>query len=170
MSNLIRINNKLMTKNNKLLTANSGSSGLAYNNNLLKFNNYVIGSGSTPVPPGPSDYKLVLTVNDHINLNGFNPNVTSGTLGDSALNQAAISRLNNTERYHYYTYYNGYGDLTIIIANVSVNTLSFMYKISTEGDSANYTLYRTVNGVDTQISSGTLPQTYEMTEYTLNLT
>lgn len=51
MSNLIRINNKLMTKNNKLLTANSGSSGLTYNNNLLKFNNYVIGSGSTPVPP-----------------------------------------------------------------------------------------------------------------------
>lgn len=26
---------------------------LAYNNNLLKLNNYVIGSGSTPVPPGP---------------------------------------------------------------------------------------------------------------------
>lgn len=53
MSNLIRINNKLMTKNNKLLTANLGSSGLAYNNNLLKFNNYVISSGSAPVPPGP---------------------------------------------------------------------------------------------------------------------
>jgi uncharacterized protein (TIGR02145 family) len=38
-----------MTKNNKLLTA-AASTALAYNNNLLKFNNYVI-DPSKPTPP-----------------------------------------------------------------------------------------------------------------------
>jgi hypothetical protein len=144
---------------------------LAYNNSLLRFNNYVIDPGSTPVPPGPvgpSDYKLVLSANDSIRLRGFNPNVTSGEYRGIPLNQTNLTNLNSTDSY--YAYEGSSGDLTLVITNVSVNTLLFTYRCGIEESGISYTLYRIVDGTDTQISSGTLQYSYQYTEATLNLT
>lgn len=136
---------------------------LSFDNKLMKIGNGLLGPAEV-APAGPSDYKLVLLSSYDFRLRGFNPNVTSGTHRNMPVN---LTKINSTDSYYNVT---GGEPITLVIANVSVNTLSFTYRCDIEEVGISYTLYRTVDGTDIQISSGTIPHVTSYTEYTLNLT
>lgn len=145
---------------------------LSFDNKLMKIGNGLLGPAEAA--PVGSDYKLVLTDASYhgFRLRSFNPNVTSGSWNDTDLTAMELAEMNDPEDYLYYScpgHVQGQiKPLTLIIANVSADTLTFKYGYG-DGD-VNYILYKTVGGIDTQIASGTLRVYISYNEATLNLT
>ena len=124
-----------------------------------------------PDAPVSSDYKLVMTAPAYgFWLSGFNPNVTSGSWNDTDLTVAELTGINSSNSYYFCQ---GGLDkpLTLIISNVSADTLTLTFKYYWDYSGLNYTLYKTVGGTDTQIASGSLGTSHSsFRELTLNLT
>ena len=144
---------------------------LSFDNKLMKIGNGLLGPAEAA--PVSSDYKLKLESIEDMSAVGYmSPNVTSGYItGDGAgsLTQEQIDALNSdTALLLGQSYYEGYKQYYLVFTGVSSNAITFKYY--TSSNQFKYTLYKIIDGVDTQISYGTLPREIYMTEYTISLT